>query len=137
MRRIGAAPLTIPTPPLDDDWRRQAACREEHPDLFFADPTTDELAKAVCRGCPVLATCRDWALNNRIEHGVWGGLDERERRNLLRKRSAIKQRGSGRQKAPCGTRAAYDRHRKNGEPIDEACATQGRYSRPLAGADAA
>jgi hypothetical protein len=36
-------------------------------------------AKAVCRSCPVRAECLQWALDIGLEHGVAGGLTERER----------------------------------------------------------
>ena len=40
-------------------------------------------------GCPVRGECLAEALDNRIEWGVWGGMTERERRALLRKRSDV------------------------------------------------
>ena len=46
-------------------------------------------AKAVCKTCPVLAQCLAEALDNRTEFGVWGGMTERERRALLRRRPDI------------------------------------------------
>ena len=30
--------------------------------------------------------CLEYALRNRIDHGVWGGTSERERRRILRRR---------------------------------------------------
>jgi len=138
MIRQGTAANHVTATPADVDWRHYAACSEENPDLFYGDKTADEVAKDTCQRCSVRQACLDWALKTRERHGVWGGLDEHERRRILRRAGEAKtQRGPGRAKAPCGTRAAYDRHRKNGEPIDEACATQGRYAKPLAGADAA
>ena len=46
-------------------------------------------AKVVCGACPVRAECLAEALDNEIEWGVWGGLTERERRALLRKRPNV------------------------------------------------
>ena len=46
-------------------------------------------AKIVCQGCPVVAECLADALDNRIEFGVWGGMTERERRALLRRRPNV------------------------------------------------
>lgn len=43
------------------------------------------VAKRICRGCPVRNECLADALDNRIEFGVWGGMTERERRALLRR----------------------------------------------------
>jgi WhiB family transcriptional regulator, redox-sensing transcriptional regulator len=43
------------------------------------------VAKRICRSCPVRYECLADALDNRIEFGVWGGMTERERRALLRR----------------------------------------------------
>lgn len=76
------------------DFRHQAACREEDPELFFAVGNTGpallqiEEAKAVCRNrCPVTEQCLSWALDTGQDAGVWGGLSEDERRRLKRQRS--------------------------------------------------
>lgn len=63
-------------------WQRSAACRGVDSDLFFPErgASTAE-AKAVCRTCPVIAECRDFAIAN-WEPGIWGGLSERERRTI-------------------------------------------------------
>ncbi|MEU9090601.1 WhiB family transcriptional regulator [Streptomyces sp. NPDC087901] len=74
-----------------ENWRTLAACRDEDPDLFFPIGSTGpavvqtEDAKAVCRGCPVREECLRWALDNGQDAGVWGGLDEAERRALKRR----------------------------------------------------
>lgn len=67
------------------NWRSYAACREEDPELFFplgnsgpALAQTDE-AKAVCRRCPAMDWCLQWALETKQESGVWGGLSEDDR----------------------------------------------------------
>ncbi|MFF4104338.1 WhiB family transcriptional regulator [Streptomyces sp. NPDC001903] len=55
----------------------RAACREEDPDLFFPIGTSGpallqiEEAKAVCRRCPVLERCLEWALEGGTDWGVW------------------------------------------------------------------
>ena len=46
-------------------------------------------AKAICMGCPVRLDCLADALDSRAEFGVWGGMTERERRTLLRRRPDI------------------------------------------------
>lgn len=69
-------------------WMDKAACTEVAPDLFFADATNlvdTKLAKSVCAECRVKDQCLQYALENRMEHGVWGGLSVQERRSLLRK----------------------------------------------------
>ncbi|OPG10627.1 hypothetical protein B1L11_23225 [Microbispora sp. GKU 823] len=63
------------------DW---AVCPEIDPDLFFAepnDPVSSRLAKAVCRGCPVVSECLAYAIEHG-EVGVWGGTTEKERKRL-------------------------------------------------------
>ena len=75
------------------DWRDHGACLDEDPELFFPIGATGpavlqvEEAKAVCAGCPVLAQCRTWALDNPrlAEFGVFGGLSEDERRSIRRR----------------------------------------------------
>ncbi|MFI1224735.1 MULTISPECIES: WhiB family transcriptional regulator [unclassified Streptomyces] len=85
-----------------ENWRLHAACREEDPDLFFPIGSTGpavvqtEEAKAVCRACPVQAACLEWALENRQDSGIWGGLSENERRALKRRtRRRAEARGRG------------------------------------------
>lgn len=74
-----------------EDWRDQAACRQEDPDLFFPVGTTGpalgqiEQAKAICRGCPVIEDCLRFALDTGQDYGIWGGLTENERRTLRRR----------------------------------------------------
>ena len=64
-------------------WRELAACRGADLEVFF--PERGESAgpaRRVCAVCPVRQPCLDYAISNRIVHGVWGGLTERERRAL-------------------------------------------------------
>lgn len=69
------------------DWMRQAACADMNSDLFFPQrgASTDK-AKAACRACPVRAECLAYAMNTGERFGIWGGLSERERRQLRRDR---------------------------------------------------
>jgi len=73
------------------DWRNSAACLDEDSELFFpigyTGPAIEQTAnaKAVCHTCPVEAKCLTWALDTRQGFGIWGGLDDRERVNLLRR----------------------------------------------------
>lgn len=70
-------------------WGVQAVCRTADPDELFVDGAAQNRAKAVCAGCPVRTECLAYALDRRIEHGVWGGMTERERRALLRRRPMV------------------------------------------------
>jgi WhiB family redox-sensing transcriptional regulator len=72
-----------------DDWTVAAACRGMDPDELFVQGAAQNRAKAVCSGCPVRTECLADALDNRVEFGVWGGMTERERRALLRRRPDI------------------------------------------------
>jgi len=52
------------------DWRNRAACLDKDPELFFPVGNTGpallqiEEAKSVCRRCPVVDTCLQWALES-------------------------------------------------------------------------
>ena len=71
-----------------EDWTLSARCREQQPDYLFVRGAEQNKAKQLCQGCPVRNECLAEALDNQIEWGVWGGLTERERRALLRRRPA-------------------------------------------------
>jgi WhiB family redox-sensing transcriptional regulator len=71
------------------DWPSLAACRNGDPDALFVQGAEQNVAKRICRGCPVRYECLADALDNRIEFGVWGGMTERERRALLRRHPTV------------------------------------------------
>ncbi|ACU34205.1 MULTISPECIES: WhiB family transcriptional regulator [Actinosynnema] len=71
------------------DWRIKAACRDGEPDQLFVRGAEQRKVKVVCLGCPVRTECLAEALDNRIEFGVWGGMTERERRALLKRRPDV------------------------------------------------
>lgn len=75
--------------PWTDDWSAKAACRTTDPDALFVQGAAQNRAKAICLGCSVRTECLADALDNRIEFGVWGGMTERERRALLRRRPQV------------------------------------------------
>ncbi|MGW3634109.1 WhiB family transcriptional regulator [Streptomyces sp. NPDC005122] len=56
---------------------------------MFADSPRQKQAKAVCARCPVRTECLGEALDERIEFAVWGGMTERERRALLRRKPNV------------------------------------------------
>ena len=70
-------------------WVAESACRNADPDELFVTGAAQNRAKAVCMGCPVRTECLSDALDNRVEFGVWGGMTERERRALLRRRPDV------------------------------------------------
>ena len=85
------------------NWRDDAACLKANRELFFpvgsggAVSVQVRQAKAVCRECPVQARCLEWAMTTGVAYGVWGGLDESERRQLARK--VVRQRSQHRRAA--------------------------------------
>lgn len=75
-----------------NDWRAQAACRGENPELFFADllPAHGRLERAhkkrsidkaltICRGCPVQTECANYAAEIGATDGIWGGQTPTQR----------------------------------------------------------
>ena len=80
--------------PLDTDWRAYAACATVDPEIFFPvgnkpqAATQTQEAKRVCGGCHVRQRCLEWALETGQHTGVWGGLDEDERRNVSQVRES-------------------------------------------------
>jgi len=67
-------------------------------------------AKAVCQGCPLQLPCYSYAVQNREEHGVWGGvLFTSDRHNRHRKPA-----NSGQ----CGTEAGWARHKRAADRDD-------------------
>lgn len=74
------------------DWRQRATCRSLPVDVFFpTDAVGVEIARSICGGCAVKAACLEYALENREDHGVWGGTSERERRRILKARRQSQQ----------------------------------------------
>jgi WhiB family transcriptional regulator, redox-sensing transcriptional regulator len=73
------------------DWQLLGACRGEDSALFFhpegergsSREARDAAAKLVCRACPVTKECLQYALATREPYGVWGGLSESERAEVL------------------------------------------------------
>jgi WhiB family redox-sensing transcriptional regulator len=72
----------------DENWTRKGLCRDDPPDAMFVKGAEQNKAKVLCGNCPVRMECLAEALDEQIDHGVWGGMTERERRALLRKTSA-------------------------------------------------
>lgn len=81
----------------DYSWRSLAVCRGTDPDLFFPVGTTGNAlvqiarAKDVCFECPVRIECLDYAIATNQDSGIWGGLDEEQRR-AIRRQNAARQR---------------------------------------------
>jgi WhiB family transcriptional regulator, redox-sensing transcriptional regulator len=74
------------------EWQSKAACRGPFQSVFFppsmGEGRLDKVrresrAKSICAQCSVRTPCLDYAISIREPHGVWGGLNEIERRDLL------------------------------------------------------
>jgi WhiB family redox-sensing transcriptional regulator len=112
-----------------------AVCAQTFPDVFF--PSSGDggyemkrEALAVCAVCPVKAECLQYALDNALDYGIYGGLTAQERKALDRppkQRSELTLLG-------CGTAAGYRRHRVRGEeacrPCKDAEAQRSKVRRP-------
>ena len=79
----------------DELWQTKAACRGPHASVFFPPShlerkgekaEREERAKAICAKCSVCESCLDYAVRIREPHGIWGGLNELERKHLLASR---------------------------------------------------
>lgn len=86
----------LPPPMFEKwSWQLQGNCRQQPLELFFPDERGHRLlkkearAKSICRSCPVVVACRDYALQAQEAHGIWGALTPRERAELLSARSRL------------------------------------------------
>jgi WhiB family redox-sensing transcriptional regulator len=95
--------MTTNPPPQNSrrNWRDRAECRKpvHDPETWWPIGTTNPAAvaqankaKRVCRGCPVLEACLQGALDTGQDTGIWGGLDEDERRKMRRRAAERRQR---------------------------------------------
>ncbi|GAA2243460.1 WhiB family transcriptional regulator [Rarobacter faecitabidus] len=82
----------LPGPVMDLwEWQYKGSCRDVDDTVFFhpegergaARRRRAEAAKAICAECPVLQQCREHALHVREPYGVWGGMSEDERAEIL------------------------------------------------------
>jgi WhiB family transcriptional regulator, redox-sensing transcriptional regulator len=80
----------------DLEWQQMAACRGDdassfYPPSFFERKdlrlNRERLAKSICALCPVKQACLSFALRTAEPHGIWGGLNEIERRELAQRQS--------------------------------------------------
>lgn len=70
---------------LNRGWTDDAACQGSEIDFYSESFAAVLAAKRLCRSCPVLAQCQDWALVHE-EFGIWGGTEARERARMRRER---------------------------------------------------
>jgi WhiB family transcriptional regulator, redox-sensing transcriptional regulator len=72
------------------NWRVAARCRTENSEELFVTGASQREAREFCVVCPVRTECLAHALDQQIEFGVWGGMTERERRAVLRRRPDVR-----------------------------------------------
>lgn len=64
-------------------WMRKSLCAQSDPEAFFPEKGGSVRAvTAICDRCPVAQECLDFAIDNDIQHGIWGGLSTLARRRL-------------------------------------------------------
>lgn len=68
-------------------WRIRAACCDLGPfaGQHVLSSAAEHLARAVCEACPVREECLAFALAHGVRHGIWGGFNHDERRQLRRR----------------------------------------------------
>jgi len=68
------------------NWRDDALCQEFPQAWWFPEQGGPfKTAVWVCSLCPSKEPCLRYAIDNDINHGIWGGLTESGRRALRRK----------------------------------------------------
>ena len=79
-----------------DGWQLRGSCRGPQAEAFFPPAHAERKdeknqrearAKSICRSCPVQRACLDYALRINEPHGIWGGLNEVERKQLSDRRA--------------------------------------------------
>lgn len=72
----------LKNPEADSSWRERAACRSKGVKDFFGSGPTRK-SRSMCSICVVKQQCLQFALDNEITYGIWGGVDSKERRTML------------------------------------------------------
>jgi WhiB family redox-sensing transcriptional regulator len=86
--RAAVPTLGLPLDPAP--WMKHGHCAETDPEAFFPElGERSEPAKRICEGCPVINLCREYALDNDIRFGVWGGWSEKQRIAERRRRKQV------------------------------------------------
>lgn len=127
-----------------DPGLRDALCKGIEPEVFFperGDHRTAQLAREICAACPVKVACLLDALRTEGDasrghrYGIRGGANPEERWVLHRLGHAVLEASAAvvasepaprpvavtRAPVECGTRAGYQKHRRNGETVCDAC----------------
>ena len=73
-----------------EDWMLDGSCAYSETDLFFPVGSSMKAmkqaneAKAICRECPVVTECLEYAIRTNQDSGIWGGTTEDERKSIRR-----------------------------------------------------
>lgn len=72
-----------------DAWREDALCAQTDPEAYYPEiGGSARAAKRTCLACPVTTECRDYAVTTGQRWGIWGGLTQKELRQLVNQRTA-------------------------------------------------
>lgn len=88
--QMNSVKLTYSYEQPEPGWQEKAYCKppnDGHQPYFpgRGDMTSiKNLIQQTCNQCEVKQQCLDYAIQNDIRHGIWGGTSERQRRNLRR-----------------------------------------------------
>ena len=70
---------------MDDSWKDQAECADTDSDIFVrggAHEEKDSIAKIICSMCQVRIECLEYAIEYKMDYGIWGGTTGNERKRL-------------------------------------------------------
>jgi len=104
--RLLAGTTPGPAIPPIREWHGRGLCIGEDPDVFF--PSNGALgseARDICASCAVRQHCLSYA-TAADESGIWGGLDQDERRNLKRRQRRQASAGRAEESTPDGRAGA-------------------------------
>lgn len=83
-------PVNIPS------WFVDAECLYAAPEAFFPDKGgSADPAIAICERCEIQQRCLDWAVENRQDKGVWGGMSEKQRFQYRKRREQMRRSNNG------------------------------------------
>ena len=83
--------MLMDEPPILGQWADRAECRGHPTSWWFPEESRknaaeSNTAKAICRSCPVMSECLEYAMqyptNYMALQGIWGGLTVSGRRKL-------------------------------------------------------
>lgn len=81
--------FTITSSTAGTEWMLDGACANTSP-LDWFDEEHYQSAATVCDRCQVRSTCLEYAISNRIDDGMWGGLVPFQLRKAIQARNRNK-----------------------------------------------